>query len=758
MPTFSPDGKILAVFSQNGVFLFDVATAKVLGQLKGKFFNVQPAPSFSGDGRRLALGSTFPAPRPLSVVLWDTATKKEIKTFTVQQNGSVDVALSPNGKVMATWGSGAPEGLNRPLPIQLWDVDSGKDLHALKIDGDLVVAAAFSPDGKRLAAVEDNSTLTIWDVATGARLRRGAVRSGLGTVLRYSPNGELLLAGTDKGAIQIWDAATGKRVGQCEGPCGSVGSIAFLGGDKVLATGLSHQSIYLWTVPLGVVLTPRGGHVSVVSTLAFSRDGKTLHSGSADGMSLWESATGKEVRRVEAPSEGDSSSNWSRAYQISGDGRFVAWTIPHGRDVGVTETATNQEIARLAKYTGGGVNDVAFAADGAAVAAVGSTIVDMQLTVLVQVWDLATGAERQRLKLPVGEEQNILIALSPGGAALAVSSQDLREREVHASLWHVTTGKQIATLPVGTQVRALRFSQDGALLATASHDGAIYLWDATNGNSIRTLASEKGRSSNALAFSPDGRTLAAVRSGIDGNDDKIELWELASGKLRAVFAGHRGDVRALAFSPDGRTLATGGDDTTILLWDVTGRTTLPAKLAKPTAAELAQLWADLDAADAARAHRAMARLTANPLETLALFQKELKPAPGKALTDKEAERLIGQLDDDSFAVREKASRELAEAGVIVRPLLLKALEAKPAAEKQRRLKELVDALAASAPPPELLRPTRALEVLERLDSAEARRLVEALANGNPSARFTADAEATRQRLKRRALLIAEKGD
>src|SRR5262249_42050079 len=151
------------------------------------------------------------------------------------------------------------------------------------------------------------------------------------------------------------------------------------------------------------------------------------------------------------------------------------------------------------------------------------------------------------------------------------------------------------------------------------------------------------------------------------------------------------------FSPSGRALATGGSDTTVLLWDLTGRTELGARAnGKPTARELASLWADLDG-DARKAHRAMARLEAAPDEPLTLLQKELKPAKGKALTDKELAQLIADLDDDSFDRREKASKALERAGRRMRPALLKALDAKPSAEAKRRLHELLETISVALP-------------------------------------------------------------
>src|SRR5262249_15361435 len=149
-------------------------------------------------------------------------------------------------------------------------------------------------------------------------------------------------------------------------------------------------------------------------------------------------------------------------------------------------------------------------------------------------------------------------------------------------------GKRVATLATGFGAAAPAFSPDGGLLATADHDGEIRLWDAGEGSRIRTLEAEKGWQATVLAFSPDGRTLAAAVVGSRQEQGRLVLWELASGRVRADLAGRRGNTSAVAFAPDGNALAAGGIDTAVLLWDLTGRHLWGGRpLAQPAAEELA---------------------------------------------------------------------------------------------------------------------------------------------------------------------------
>ena len=193
----------------------------------------------------------------------------------------------------------------------------------------------------------------------------------------------------------------------------------------------------------------------------------------------------------------------------------------------------------------------------------------------------------------------------------------------------------------------------------------------------------------------------------------IWLWEVATGQVRCRFAGnwenaHR--LPALAFSPDGQTLATGNDWTTILLWDVTGRSRSgqPATGKQP-ARDLTATWEDLASPDASSAYEAIGRLVRAPNQTIPFLRGRFRPIPRPDL--KRQAQLVRDLDDDSFEVREKASQELATLGETAASTLQKALRSLPSPEVQWRVEELLKGLKSSSFP-ERLRVSRALEALQ----------------------------------------------
>jgi len=108
-------------------------------------------------------------------------------------------------------------------------------------------------------------------------------------------------------------------------------------------------------------------------------------------------------------------------------------------------------------------------------------------------------------------------------------------------------------------VRHVMFSPDGELLASASFDNTVKIWQKKDGKVLRTLEHPTGVT--ALAFSPDGNHIAT-----GSFDSIVRLWNVADGKLVHTFAHHSNDVFSVAFSPDGAWMASASEDKTVGVW------------------------------------------------------------------------------------------------------------------------------------------------------------------------------------------------
>jgi hypothetical protein len=143
----------------------------------------------------------------------------------------------------------------------------------------------------------------------------------------------------------------------------------------------------------------------------------------------------------------------------------------------------------------------------------------------------------------------------------------------------------------------------------------------------------------------------------------LGLWQVSTGKLIGQLPEAQGKILSVAFSPDGKALASGGWDTTVLLWDVT-RWQLSESPAQPRTNTLQTYWADL-AGDAPKAFRAIQALADWPEQTVPFLKERLRPVPAPG--PQHIGRLIADLDSDQFAVREAAFKELTKLREMAQP-------------------------------------------------------------------------------------------
>jgi hypothetical protein len=200
-------------------------------------------------------------------------------------------------------------------------------------------------------------------------------------------------------------------------------------------------------------------------------------------------------------------------------------------------------------------------------------------------------------------------------------------------------------------------------------------------------------------------------------------------------------VEAVAFAPDGRTLATASSDTTALVWRTFGGT--PPRPAAAPAEDPDRLWATLAGDDAAKAYEAAGVLAAAPEQAVPVLAERLPPAPAVPLR---AAQWLADLDSEQFKVREKATAELEALGEQAEPGLRRILRGSPSPELRRRAEALLEKLERRGPSPDRLRALRAVEVLEQIGTSRARRVLQALAQGAPEALLTLEAKASLQRL------------
>jgi WD40 repeat protein len=173
----------------------------------------------------------------------------------------------------------------------------------------------------------------------------------------------------------------------------------------------------------------------------------------------------------------------------------------------------------------------------------------------VVIWETATRRARATLRGHAGIVNGL--AFSRDGRSLATA-------DCHGTLcvWEVATGQLRSSARGASAIQSVAFSPDGRTIATCGI--YVLLWDAAAGCTTHTVLDRVGGYYSGLDYSPDGRWLAAT-SPIRRT---ITIWDLATPGRQATVPGRVGAGFALAFAPDGRTLASGGEDGMIELWTV----------------------------------------------------------------------------------------------------------------------------------------------------------------------------------------------
>jgi WD40 repeat protein len=496
-----------------------------------------------------------------------------------------------------------------------------------------------------------------------------------------------------------WDAATGKSLYPDTSGLGHTGpvlAVVLLPDGKRAASAAWEETVTvrLWDVASGRVLHTlpgNGGHSRV--RLRYTPDGRHLVGAGGDGLvRVWD-ADGKEVRRWPLWDRGDKVEWFVDDLQVVDGGRSVLTLVVRPRE-------------------------------GPLYGRPGT----------VAVWDLATG---ERLLGRPGVRPLWNAAASPDGRRVVLESGEVLD---------VADGTRRRLVMPQTE------NPEGRPDYALTHDGALAarkVWkritrDWVNGSRIVGLevlevatarpvaflgVDEELESRFRLGFTPDGRRLLTI------GGQTIRLWDVLSGKevYRQAVAGDLPDPQdgPFGFSADGRLLITGHADSTVLVWELPPPGGESAPL---TAEQRDRYWEDL--ADAPpRAYAALAELASRPAEALALLRERLRPVRAPAAAD--LRRWVADLDSAEFATREEAARRLGGFGLEVEAALRQALTQKPSLQVRKEIKRLLEALAV--PRGDELRPMRAVVLLKRLGTAEARELLERLAQGDPAARPTREA-------------------
>jgi RNA polymerase sigma factor (sigma-70 family) len=767
----SPDGKRVSSCVTGA--LWDFQTGELIRVLNEDGAGQWASVAFSPDGQVVAATREFQA----EILIVQTSTGKQLARRIFKPGRgwppqySLDaVAFSPDGKYLAAqfieW-SEIKNGVEGKIK-QIWLLDAAKGslVRAIGSDEDAIHSFAFQPGTGRLATIGKDGAIRFWDVNTGNEVHRiAAVRKEEDRgILRFLAGGQqfAVSASTRRkngspgtAFLTILDVKDGKELRRIK-LGNSTWPIALSPDGRTVATAKfqGESCVRVWDVETGTERLADAGH-RAPATLALSADGQTLISRGGEGRVIhWDLQTGIGQDRTDNSKKEDGQPyRTAEAWSLCGP-RWQLVLHPKMSEMEV-RSRDGSKMLRKVKWPTANMWGALLSPDGTQLAI--PLHDDNKNSVLL--WDPERENQPRKLAGPPANYHYQKLLFSHDGKRLLIGLGTHNPSPPNALwMWDVETARVVHKLPMRFSPDHLILSSDDRILITGSswEDPAVHVWDLETGKERARLTDpllpplapgkyEMDRYVAGLCLSADERFLAVVTNR--GNSSGISVWEIATWKTVKAFLWNPVQYRphALIFSSDNRSLFVANGDSTILEWDVSDHV---ANGRRQPAGEtrnrdrLNVLWRTLIETPN-QAYPAVWEMLDHRAESVPYLFDRVSPA--KPIDERRARRLLGQLNSESFAEREEASRLLLALGEQMLPVLREALQDKPSLETKKRIEVLIESLS-HVPSPEQLRLLRALAVLEWSNRPEAVEHLRRLAAGASSARLTEAAKAVTRRL------------
>ncbi len=521
---FSPTAPIVAVGSrvlagESGcVKLYDLERRSEIWALP----STGGLPAFSGDGQILATAGWDLAASTERVTVWSMAGHRMVKQFSSTKQWDL-LALSPDGRWVALAGANSPV-------IELWSVGQGRLALELAGHAGAVRTIAFSPDSQLLATAGADQIVRLWSIPSGALAARLTGHNGEISSLAFFSDGHRLASASRDGSVRIWSTATTKLDVVPDIRREIIGGIVVSpDGAKWTSTSQGWESRIVGSLPGGAVLKEVVLGGSPGQNEGFDDAGQTVVSSFYDAglsrMNLeWHSIEDWKSRRrvsldgsVGENATGDFCATTGVFAAGEDKGLVRVWSARTGKllhSFGVPDFIDRHPTAMNL------VNRVVISPDGSLLAAgmVGNTQTTVfslsagKLLYSMHVRPLFTAGDRRL-------DPGLLSSITFSPDSLLLATTDSTEPGIH--IWEARTGREVRQLSGHRDhTRSVAFSPDGKALASTGGDGSLKLWHLPTGREVATVL-ETG-AAGPVAFSPNGELL------IVGLSDHVRIFRAPS--------------------------------------------------------------------------------------------------------------------------------------------------------------------------------------------------------------------------------------
>jgi len=550
---FSNDGILIASAEASRVILRDLETGSEHLVLEGHADQVYHI-AFSPNQNLLATAS-----QDETIKLWDLDTGAELTSLKGTGTWVDYVAFSPDGKTLIS--------VAYDQQITLWDVESGI---ALPIDSEISGSTlAVSTVSETIAVGGYDDPLRIVDFNGQVRLTLDEEPKPVRD-LAYSPDGKILASTTSlpqeigmDTTVKLWDTISGERLYTLDDEGGYYRILFSPDGAQIATAAL--DKVKLWDVESGQEIATITNQPDIsgkegfgngqADDFAWSPDGNTIALVTLSGASLIDVNTHEEIKL-----DSEAKNYFDQVISFSPDGKMLA--VSFGEEVKVYDVESQDALFTLDDFGAENyewnlfVVEVAFSPEGGYLATGSGG--GYGLPGSIRIWDLSSGSVIQEFgkghNLTFNKEGDLLatidgegqvtiwnflegtevltitgtsgyggaVAFSPDSSLLAVGGaasygQNYGYEPAEFYLFDVATGEIVHQLE-GHQslVRSLSFNADGSLLASASWDNTVRLWDT---HTCEQLAAIDIPGATSVGFSPDGTLLVTA-----GYRDVLQLW------------------------------------------------------------------------------------------------------------------------------------------------------------------------------------------------------------------------------------------